>query len=205
MLGYYDYTVLATYASLAVSVLGVFFAWDGATLSAVLCLMLSGFLDCFDGKIARTKKNRSDGGKRFGIQIDSLCDLVCFGVLPVAVCRSAGLSRGWFTLIGAAYILCALIRLAYFNVTEEERQATTSERRHFYMGLPVTSIALTLPAVYLLRQVSMDALRLGLAILLAVTAALFITPLRIPKFHKAGVVGLVLLGLAEGILLHICR
>ncbi len=54
---------------------------NGSPYSALLCLMVSGLLDAFDGRIARTKKNRTEQEKRFGIQIDSLNDVVCFGVL----------------------------------------------------------------------------------------------------------------------------
>ena len=53
--------------------------------------MFSGFCDMFDGIVARTKKDRTDEEKRFGIQLDSLSDIVCFGVLPfvIGVCSGA--------------------------------------------------------------------------------------------------------------------
>ena len=47
----------------------------------------------FDGKIARTKKNRTEDEKRFGIQIDSLCDVVCFGVFPIVLCYELGMTH----------------------------------------------------------------------------------------------------------------
>ena len=78
MLGFYDYTVVLTYISLAVSVFGMTRALEGDFKVAILCLALSGLCDMFDGKIARTKKNRTEDEKKFGIQIDSLCDVVCF-------------------------------------------------------------------------------------------------------------------------------
>ena len=77
MLGFYDYTVVLTYISLAVSVFGMTRALEGDFKVAILCLALSGLCDMFDGKIARTKKNRTEDEKKFGIQIDSLCDVVC--------------------------------------------------------------------------------------------------------------------------------
>lgn len=49
-----------------------------------------------DGRIARTKKDRTEQEKRFGIQIDSLNDLVCFGVLPAAIGWSMDCDRLWF-------------------------------------------------------------------------------------------------------------
>ena len=80
MIGFYDYTVVLTYISLISSIMGMFCAIDGKLPFAVFCLAFSGLCDMFDGKIARTKKNRTDDEKSFGIQIDSLCDIVCFGI-----------------------------------------------------------------------------------------------------------------------------
>lgn len=196
MLGYYNYTVIATYLSLAVSAVGIFLAWEGNTFAALICLMCSGFLDSFDGRIARTKKNRSPSERNFGIQIDSLCDLVCFGVLPAAICYSVGL-KGAFLALPVLYILCAQIRLAYFNVEEEERQSRTSEKRMAYCGLPVTSVSVLLPAVYLLGRISDQTRRWGCAILLLLCALLFISPLRIPKLQGKGILCMGLLGVAE--------
>lgn len=56
MLGFYDYTVILTYLSLAASITGMFFAFSGHLHLAITCLALSGLLDTFDGKVARTKK-----------------------------------------------------------------------------------------------------------------------------------------------------
>ena len=86
MLGFYDYTVILTYISFASAVSGIFLASAAYLRMAVFCLALSGLCDMFDGKVARTKKNRTDDEKSFGIQIDSLCDMVCFGVLPIVIC-----------------------------------------------------------------------------------------------------------------------
>ena len=76
MLGVYDYTVILTYISLWISIGGMMLSLNGHLDLAVLCLALSGLCDMFDGKIARTKKDRTEIEKRFGIQIDSLCDIV---------------------------------------------------------------------------------------------------------------------------------
>lgn len=82
MIGFYDYTVLATYAATALGVTGIFQAVEGRPLTAVFCLLAAGLLDCFDGRIARAKKDRSHQQQSFGIQIDSLNDVLCFGALP---------------------------------------------------------------------------------------------------------------------------
>ena len=56
MLGFYNYTVILTYMSLFSAIFGITFAFEGHTFWAVFCLLLSGFCDMFDGKVARTKK-----------------------------------------------------------------------------------------------------------------------------------------------------
>lgn len=70
MIGFYDYTVILTYISFASSISGIFLATRGHFNWAIFCLAFSGLCDMFDGKIARTKKNRTEDEKRFGIQID---------------------------------------------------------------------------------------------------------------------------------------
>lgn len=72
MLGVYDYTVILTYISLMVSIGGMLFSLNGDCRMALVCLAISGLCDMFDGKVARTKKDRTEAEKRFGIQIDSL-------------------------------------------------------------------------------------------------------------------------------------
>ena len=92
MLGIYDYTVVLTYVSLMVSIGGMMLSVNGHLNLAVLCLAISGLCDMFDGKIARTKKDRTEEEKCFGIQIDSLCDIVCFGVGPAIICYCIGIT-----------------------------------------------------------------------------------------------------------------
>lgn len=153
MIGFYSYTVILTYMSLASAITGIFLACGmcGNTphpAYAVVCLMISGLCDMFDGKVARTKKNRTEDEKKFGIQIDSLCDAICFGVLPAVIGYSVGLNTPVDLPVLIIFPLCAVIRLAYFNVTEESRQKKTDETRKVYEGLPVTSVALIFPLIY---------------------------------------------------------
>ena len=99
----------------------------------------------FDGKIARTKKNRTDDEKAFGIQIDSLCDIVCFGIFPIILGYQLGMCKIYSLMILAFYGVAGVIRLAYFNVMEEKRQSETSENRKYYQGLPITSMSVIMP------------------------------------------------------------
>ena len=184
MIGVYDYTVLATYLSLAFGVSGILAAMNGSPYSALLCLMVSGLLDAFDGRIARTKKNRTEQEKRFGIQIDSLNDVVCFGVLPGVIGASLGGGEWWLRASVLFYILAALIRLAYFNVTEEERQSATNEHRHYYLGVPVTAASFVMPLFWALPLRLGSAPTVIYAVGLTLLAFLFITrPQAGPQGH----------------------
>ena len=200
MIGVYDYTVIATYLSLLFGLAGIYSASRGNLFAAILFLMLAGLLDAFDGRIARTKKNRTDTEKRFGIQIDSLNDLVCFGVLPAAIGTAMGCTAIWFLTTMAFFTLCALIRLAYFNVMEEERQEGTSEVRKFYLGVPVTSASFIVPAYYLLSLYGGLTDYIVYAIGLFVLGVAFIAPVRVTKPGRKGILFMGLLGIAELVL-----
>ena len=200
MIGVYDYTVIATYLSLLFGLAGIYSASRGNLFAAILFLMLAGMLDAFDGRIARTKKNRTDTEKRFGIQIDSLNDLVCFGVLPAAIGTAMGCTAIWFLTTMAFFTLCALIRLAYFNVMEEERQEGTSEVRKFYLGVPVTSASFIVPAYYLLSLYGGLTDYIVYAIGLFVLGVAFIAPVRVTKPGLNGILFMGLLGIAELVL-----
>ena len=204
MIGFYNYTVLMTYFSLLLSCLGLFFAVLGRPIEALILILLSGICDMLDGKIARTRKKSTDEEKRFGIQLDSLCDIVCFGAFPavigVTIMPKDNIPlqiAAWVT--GFALILCALIRLAYFNVTEETRQATEGGLRRHYMGLPVTTSAIIFPAAFIITQlIPSDWGLLVYPVAAALTSLFFILPLRIPKPHGFAFMVLGAIGSIEG-------
>ena len=207
MIGFYNYTVILTYVSLLISAVGIGFAVTGDPFTALLCLLASGICDMFDGKIARTRKKSTEEEKRFGIQLDSLCDIVCFGVLPASVAVSmtsaaALCDRIAVWAVSGLYILCALIRLAYFNVTEETRQATEGGRRTHFMGVPVTTAAVIFPLAYALSVLAPAPLSSWLyPALILITAVAFITPVKVRKPHTVGLVVLGLIGLLEAALM----
>ena len=83
MIGFYNASVILTYLGVVSAVFGMSQAFNGNFKIAILCLMISGLTDMYDGTIAKMIK-RSEDAKKFGIEIDSLCDLVCFGPM---VCK----------------------------------------------------------------------------------------------------------------------
>jgi CDP-diacylglycerol--serine O-phosphatidyltransferase len=197
MIGFYNYTVILTYIGVASAVSGMWFAISGRTSMAIVCLMVSGFCDLFDGTIARTKK-RNEQEKKFGIQIDSLADLVCFGVLPAVIGVSIGLKRWYEIAILIVYVLAALIRLAYYNVTEDELQLSVDVQRRYYDGLPVTSVALVLPLIYAVRPLMKNGFLLLYSFGMLSLAVAFLSKI---KVYKPGVKGRIVAACCGAIIL----
>lgn len=197
MLGVYNYTVILTYIGMLTGLAGIGLAMRGGLPWALLCLLLAGLCDMFDGTIASTKKDRTPQEKRFGVQIDSLSDLICFGVLPAAIVFAADHGRIVAAVVSGLYVLCALIRLAWFNVDEEERQDAAGGGRTLYLGLPVTTVALFLPTLLgLARLMCWPLGAVGIA-LLAVMAVAFLVPFKLAKPGLAGKLVMLLIGCTE--------
>ena len=193
-IGVYDYTVWLTYLSLASAVVGLIQTGEGNLKLAVFCIMFSGFCDMFDGMVARTKKNRTQDEKNFGIQIDSLVDVIAFGVLPAAVFYSCGVKSFPGVAILVLYVTCGVIRLGFFNVLETKRQANPEESACLkaYRGMPITFSSMLTPLVCAVAWLLPQPVRLVICHLApAVMGFLFIWDVKIPKidmsallFHK---------------------
>ena len=182
MIGFYSYTVVLTYLGLASAAMGMILTFQGFAKYALFCLAFSGLCDMFDGKVARLKKDRTEDEKRFGIQIDSLCDVVCFGAFPMILCYTIGMRGPAGISILVFYLIAGVIRLAFFNVMEEKRQDETDEARKYYQGLPITSIAIILPLFCTLRPLLGHRFLSELHICILTVGLLFIInfPLRKP-------------------------
>lgn len=194
MIGYFDYTVILTYLSAACAVCGICRAAAGDPKTALILLLVCGLLDMLDGPVARHQKDRTNERIRYGIQIDSLSDLTAFGVFPAALCFCLCGGSVLSMLAGAVFAVAALVRLAWFNVTEEDRVASTTERRKTFTGLPVTSVALLFPLFSAFRsRMGQAAYSVCAPVLLLVISVLFLVRFTLPKPGKKE---MVLMGLA---------
>lgn len=198
--GYYNYTVVLTYMGMLIGFTGISFVMEGQYRKAIICLMISGICDMFDGTVASTKQ-RDDKEKRFGIQIDSLSDLICFGMLPALITYSISGKSYLGFLTGELYVLCALIRLAYFNVMEEERQSIDGSRCTYYLGLPVTVSALLIPVFYVIGNRLPYGKEIFWQIVLVLMAVAFILPFKVKKPYLVGKIGIMFMGIIEFIIL----
>ena len=225
MIGFYDYTVILTYLSLMSGTIGIMLCLNGMghPYLGMFFLLFSGLCDTVDGKVARSKKDRTTQMKKFGIQIDSLSDLIAFGMLPacigIAMLRYtmcipdlSGVTRYLLThytlqtqivlsLIAVLYVLAAMIRLAYFNVMEEEDQNRDETGAKIYTVLPVTSAALIFPAVLLIHMlIRADLTFLYFGVML-ITGGLFISKIQIKKPQNKGIATMIFFGAVECVVL----
>lgn len=208
-IGFYHYGVILTYLSLAAAIVGICFSVGGNRDAypevGVICLLISGICDAFDGAVARTRKNRTREDRMFGERIDSLADLIAFGVAPAMIGFGMQINRWFYIPVYIIFVLCGLIRLAYFDVTEQIRtEDPNCGKRTYYEGMPITNVAFFLPIFFLVAtlfdpySVGRTAIMLGGYLLMAV---LFILRFKTPKpsvktiFVLIGIMALILAGL----------
>ncbi|MDL2218269.1 CDP-alcohol phosphatidyltransferase family protein [Christensenellaceae bacterium OttesenSCG-928-M15] len=197
MIGYFKVSVLLTYMNVVSAVIGMYFALNGQFHFAMACLILAGVCDMFDGKVAR-RRERTEHEKGYGIELDAIADIVSFGVFPAIIGYGLGLCQFYHMFLHALFILAALTRLAYFNVTEIEHQAAGNVApRKYYEGLPVTSVAIYLPFFYvLMRLLKLDAyLPVAYGILLAITAVAFVSRVKVPKIRGKALIFFALISI----------
>jgi CDP-diacylglycerol--serine O-phosphatidyltransferase len=181
VVGYYGLWVVLTYLSVIVAILGIHFALMENVRYALICLMLSGVCDMFDGRVASLFKKRNTREKHYGIQIDSLSDIISFGVLPAAIGYVDATHKFWFdTAVFPIYLMAALIRLAYYNVIETELHGQ-NKKRAYYEGLPVTSVAIIIPLMYAICEWFNKSMSGIYKILLIFLSVAFVLKIRVPK------------------------
>lgn len=179
MIGFYDYTVVLTYLGALLGLLGISMSIRERFLAAIVCMGGALLCDTLDGIVARRKKNRTKKEMLFGIQIDSLCDLVSFGVCPSVMFYMLGMRSVLDMALLGAYCLCCVIRLGYFNVLAMEAELGTKGDFH---GLPVVCLDVMVPAVYLLFRLAPEMYSLWvLRLAAAVFGFLYILDFKVKK------------------------
>lgn len=161
-----------TYIGLITAVLGMEFCYYEKVSYAIVCLIICGICDGFDGTFARKfRKPGNDHGKKYGIELDSLVDIVSSGVFPVMVCISMGFDKCYEIIIYCWFIICGVTRLAYYNVTVED------DGRNF-TGVPITFSTILLPLLYIFTK--NEFIYVGSMLVLSIA---YITDFKIKKFN----------------------
>ena len=133
-----------TLIGVCIGLTSIKFALDGKFALAVIAILFAGLMDALDGRIARLIKGTSKIGK----ELDSLGDVISFGVAPAFIMYFWNLQYldklGWFVCL--IYVVCVALRLARFNVNSEEEP---SWKDNFFEGVPAPAggIVVLMPLV----------------------------------------------------------
>lgn len=163
---------LCGFYSIVSSIRGNYVAGAAAVLVAMI-------FDIMDGRVARMTNSES----RFGMEFDSLCDLISFGMAPAVLMFMWVLPNegrvGWLTAF--VFVICGALRLARFNVTE-----STDSR--FFTGLPIPAAAFLCVTWYLFCNnlgLEGDIVKTASIIFIFVSAFLMVSNVKYPCFKKA--------------------
>jgi CDP-diacylglycerol--serine O-phosphatidyltransferase len=177
--GVYILPNLLTSGSLFCGFYAIIAAFNGKYLFAAVAIAIAVLFDGVDGKVARLTKTTS----RFGVEYDSLADLVAFGVAPAILVFAWALQPygkfGWLAVF--LYVACGALRLARFNV-----QLDTVEARYF-RGLPIPAAAGLITATFfLLHRLGErgETKHLFLLLLTYMLAFLMVSNIRYPSFKN---------------------
>jgi len=171
-----DLPNICSLAGLLCATLSIYFAFLGNFPAAIIGLIWAVFFDWSDGIIARRMKGRTKEQGEYGGHLDSLIDIVSFGVCPAVILLSYGDFNPWY--IPGAFVIVAtsVIRLSYFNVFGLVDKST-------YWGFPLDNNVIILVFLFLFDGLLSPAIFGSiLYTLLMALAALNVAPIKTPKF-----------------------
>ena len=176
---------LFTTASLFAGFLAILSAAKGDAQSfefSALAILFSALMDALDGKVARLTNTASE----FGVQYDSLADLVAFGVAPAFMVHQYALQHFKMWGVAAAFLftVCSALRLARFNIT------TSTSNKRFFTGLPTPAAGCTLACIVLISPSLPEFIRNGMGgialVATATIAFLMVSRIRYASFKELG-------------------
>lgn len=132
--------------------------------TAAVFLIIAVLADFLDGKIARKLKKTTD----FGKELDSLADIISFGVAPCVFAYTIGNIEAMSIFVMLIFLACGMIRLARFNITNYE----------YFVGMPITMNGLIIPVLYFIG------LENYLVYAMIILAFLMVSPFKFPKLGR---------------------
>tara|TARA_B100000131_G_scaffold322760_1_gene377949 strand:- start:2379 stop:3176 length:798 start_codon:yes stop_codon:yes gene_type:complete len=141
---------IMTLIGVCIGLTSIKFAFDGKFELSVIAVIIAGIIDGLDGRIARLIKGTSKVGK----ELDSLTDVISFGVAPAFIMYFWALSEtgriGW--LVSLIYVVCVALRLARFNVSSG---GEPSWRDNFFEGIPSPAggVLVLMPLIYSFSEI----------------------------------------------------
>jgi len=170
----YDRANGLTLVGLVCGVLAIAFSARGAYAAAMTALLWALFCDWFDGPLARRARDRTDQDRAFGVQLDSLVDIVSGGVAPAIFLVCIGEFDTVFVAAAVLLVIAGAMRLAHFNVLGPEDGA--------YNGLPIDTNIIVVTALFPCRELfGHVAFSWVLFVAIVTLAVLNVSPFRMPK------------------------
>lgn len=182
-IGIYNRTVILTFIGLIFSIIGICSCFYGNTDIAVILLMLSGICDAFDGVVA-SKAKRDEKEIKYGIQLDSLVDIVSSGIFPIILLMSMGFNKWYNITIYCFFAIAGVIRLGYFNINCEEDGK-------YFKGVPITTSTMLIPFIYILTTNE-----IALSLSMFILSVLFLVNIKIKKLNFIQRIILTVIGIA---------
>jgi CDP-diacylglycerol--serine O-phosphatidyltransferase len=151
---------------------------------AAVAIFFGSFFDAFDGRVARLTRTQSD----FGVELDSLADVISFGVAPAILVYKWALAGMGVTgiVISSIYAACGAIRLARFNVLAHSESGS----QRFFVGLPIPLAAgMLVSLVIALHSIGSPVEAVGpwpIAALVLALSGLMVSTIRYRTFKEAG-------------------
>ena len=174
-IGQYRFCDLITMCGTLSAVIGIILSILEFEITPFILLFLCSIFDSIDGLFARKRKN-SEFESTYGVELDSLSDMISFGLFPVVIALNTT-TYDIAVVILPLYALCGLIRLAYFNTLN----ITNTNEKGYFRGVPITTVAFIYPLIYLLHLISYDVYSIAAMIMFAVLGILFISNIRVKK------------------------
>ncbi len=131
-----------TIGNLICGMLCIFYAIAHSFMYAAIFLFVAMIFDFLDGKIARMSKRVSEQGKHFGKELDSLSDIVSFGIAPAVFGYALGLQAWWEIIILLFFTSAGMLRLSRFNITENHE---------YFEGVPITVNGFLFPILFIVH------------------------------------------------------
>ena len=196
IIGVYRKCDFVTLAGASAALSGIILSLNGLSYYAILCLVVASICDGFDGAVAR-KNKCLDYESVYGTELDSLCDVISFGILPMVIVQGLTNWNIYTSIVSVIFCICGIIRLAYFNMLAITKKSDGKS----FLGFPIPLSSIILPlAFFILKVFKLDIGDIVYPIVLFVCGMLFVIPVKLRKPTTKekvifSIIGIIILGI----------
>ena len=179
-IGFINLANVITLGGLCSAGIAMFAAANHNYCLALTFFLLAGVCDMTDGTAARRTPGRTDRAKVYGVQLDSLCDMVSFGVTPCVIAWFLGFDTFFDIIVYLLFFIASATRLAYFNTLTMEK-ADLSSKSFVGMPIPFSCFSTAFLMMLLALGVAPSAMAWAFRAVYLLVAMLYVLRVKIPK------------------------